>query len=90
MTQRADLLHFSPSSIADDFLPALRTLQKENARALSEASMKRGMEILLKELQFFPDEIRAKIEVVYPPPPPGEKKVYEKDELDGLSGGCLV
>eukprot|EP00095_Tigriopus_kingsejongensis_P004187 maker-scaffold47_size466558-snap-gene-3.44 protein:Tk04187 transcript:maker-scaffold47_size466558-snap-gene-3.44-mRNA-1 annotation:"---NA---" len=70
---------------SDDFLPALTSLQAENVENLSEELMKKGMEILLKELQFFPDEIRAKIDVVYPPPPPVEKVEREKDEMDGLT-----
>lgn len=71
---------------ADDFLPALKSLQVDNMELIEEDLMKRGMEILLKELQFFPDEIRQKIDVVYPPPPPVEKVQGEKDELDLLTG----
>ncbi|TRY80945.1 hypothetical protein TCAL_04722 [Tigriopus californicus] len=70
---------------SDDFLPALKSLQVDNMELIEEDLMKRGMEILLKELQFFPDEIRQKIDVVYPPPPPVEKVQAEKDELDLLT-----
>ena len=42
------------------------------------------MQSILKDLQYFPDEVREKIDALYPPPPVVEK-VEEKDELETMT-----
>lgn len=77
----SDTLLFS----AHEILVALKTLQLENQDLLSEDLMIKGMEVLLKEFQLFPDEIRKKIDEIYPLPPPKEKNT-DVDELDVMTG----
>lgn len=63
----------------------MKALHLENQNVISEDLMIRAMEVLLKEFQLFPDEIRKKIDELYPPPPPKEKNT-ELDELEVMTG----
>ena len=69
----------------DDMLKALKSLELENPD-ISPSVMKKAMELMLKELQFFPDDIRVKMLEIYPPPPPKVRKEGEPDEIDLLTG----
>ena len=40
-------------------------------------------------MQYFPDEVREKIDALYPPPPPVEKN-EEKDELETMSADEVI
>ena len=45
-------------------LLALKQLQLDNGDRISQDTMKKAMETLLKDLQFFPDDIRKKLDEV--------------------------
>ena len=45
----------------NDILTSLKSVQQENPTEISEDLMKRAMETLLKDQQWFPDDIRNKI-----------------------------
>jgi len=70
--------------LVDELLSALKSLERQNA-TFGEDNMKASMETVLKDLQWFPDEIRGKIDEIYPPPPKPEKIKEEPDEIDTLS-----
>ncbi len=68
---------------------ALKAMQQDHPD-INEDLMKTAMEQLLKELQWFPDDIRTKMDEIYPPPPPPEKKEEEPDEIDTLTGTVVT
>ena len=70
-------------SAADQILQPLKALQEDNPD-ISVDTMKEAMQSILKDLQYFPDEVREKIDALYPPPPVVEK-VEEKDELETMT-----
>ena len=48
------------------------------------------MQMLLSiRIQYFPDEVRERIDALYPPPPVVEK-VVEKDELETMSADEVI
>ena len=45
--------------------------------------------LFLIRMQYFPDEVREKIDALYPPPPVVEK-VEEKDELETMTADEVI
>ena len=45
--------------------------------------------LLFIRMQYFPDEVREKIDALYPPPPVVEK-VEEKDELETMTADEVI
>lgn len=69
----------------DEILLAMKALQKDANSGIDEDTMKKSMESMLKDLQWFPDDIRAKILEVYPPPPKPVKAEAPPDDIDVLT-----
>ena len=75
--------------LVEEILSSLKALEMDTPD-ISEHTMKRAMELFLKDCQWFPDDIRKKMEIIFPPKPKPQREEEEPDEFDNLTGNRSI